>query len=164
MPQSIGVDARGVMEDVGHKLGADESLPSHGSQFSHGLASPRHDEGLARLKAAHDVAAGIAELSLTDGCGHTANVAPGATEGQESLMTRGGGLGFSWVVVRGGHAGGVRRDGERGALRDKIRRIRDLAHPEAGASCVKDRWHSVSPLLLTFIGRSRGHAGSFTWP
>src|ERR1700746_1748875 len=56
-------------------LGADESTPTQRGQLADRDSIPGHDERLALVKLAHDVAAVIAQLPLGDLFGHTHSVA-----------------------------------------------------------------------------------------
>ena len=57
------------------RLGAYESMPTQRRKLADRDAIPGHNERLALVKLAHDVAAVVAQLPLGDMFGHTASVA-----------------------------------------------------------------------------------------
>lgn len=64
--ESFGVDHRRTVEQVGNRFGTDKALPAERAQLTDRLAGAGDDEGLASVEPAHDLAAGVAELSLRD--------------------------------------------------------------------------------------------------
>ena len=66
----LGIQCRSGAEDLGDGFGGNESEAAQRREFSDGDSVSGDDEGLAFVKATHDLAAAVSELSLRDGLSH----------------------------------------------------------------------------------------------
>src|ERR1700739_1811048 len=73
--EPVELHARSASERSDGRFGADESMPTQRGKLADRNPVPGHDEGFALVKLAHDLAAVIAKLTLSDLSGHTPNVA-----------------------------------------------------------------------------------------
>jgi hypothetical protein len=69
--QTVELHARSAPERRHSRLCTDESTPTQWGKFADRDPVPGHNEGLALVKLAHNLAAVIAELTLGDLSGHT---------------------------------------------------------------------------------------------
>ena len=69
--EPVEFDWRSAPERGDGRLGADESMPTQWGKLADRDSIPGHDERLALVKLAHNLAAVIAELTLGDLSGHT---------------------------------------------------------------------------------------------
>src|ERR1700739_2087418 len=74
-PAPVEPHPRSAPERGDGHLGADESTPTQRGKLADRNSVPGHDERLALVKLAHDVAAVIAQLALGDLPGHPQSVA-----------------------------------------------------------------------------------------
>ena len=70
--EPVELHARSVSERGDSRLGAHESMSTQRGQLADRDSIPGHDEGLALVKLAHNLAAVIAKLTLSNLFGHTA--------------------------------------------------------------------------------------------
>ena len=75
LSEPVELQARSAPERRDSRLGADESMPAQRRKLADRNSIPRHDEGFALVKLAHDLAAVIAQLTLSDLSGHLPSVA-----------------------------------------------------------------------------------------
>ena len=73
--EPVELHPRSAPERGDGRLGADETMPTQRGKLADRDSIPGHDERLASVKLAHNVAAVIAQLSLGDLFGHTPSVA-----------------------------------------------------------------------------------------
>jgi hypothetical protein len=66
-------------EDLHRGTGVDEAVPAKRTKLANGLTVPRDREGSTLIESAHDAAAVVPQLSLTDALAHGGTVALGAT-------------------------------------------------------------------------------------
>src|SRR5205085_4851393 len=79
-PERSVINGRRGAEQRHGCLGGDETVAPQRGQLADRHTVARHDERHARIEAAHDLPAVVAELPLRDLLGHAASVARGATE------------------------------------------------------------------------------------
>src|ERR1700739_2991963 len=73
--EPVELHPRSAPERGDGRLGADETMPTQRGKLADRDSIPGHDERLALVKLAHDVAAVIAQLPLGDPFSHTQSVA-----------------------------------------------------------------------------------------
>jgi hypothetical protein len=73
--QPVNLYTRRTPESCHGRLGTDESMATQWRELADRNAISRHHEGLALVKAPHDLAAAIAQLALGDVARHDSSVA-----------------------------------------------------------------------------------------
>ncbi|MGI9052482.1 MAG: hypothetical protein ACR2HQ_07530 [Ilumatobacteraceae bacterium] len=77
--QAASIEWRGGVEQLDDVITVDESSAPDGDELADGNAAAGDDERLAVVKAAHDRAAVVAQLTLRDRSSHDGNRSTGAT-------------------------------------------------------------------------------------
>jgi hypothetical protein len=73
--EPVELDSRSAPERGDGRLGTYESMPTQRGKLADRDSIPGHDERLALVKLAHNLATVIAQLALSDLFGHTQSVA-----------------------------------------------------------------------------------------
>src|SRR5512139_1070685 len=84
----VELHPRSAPERGDGRLGADKPMPAQRGKLADGDSVPGHDERLALVKLAHDVAAVIAQLPLGDLFGHAPHRSTSATGFIRDLQLR----------------------------------------------------------------------------